>query len=108
MVYPTAGGSGSSPFGLSLSGRTAVAGDNWQTSTIISDTLPYKKPIKDLGDEVFRFTWFALTNDDRFTFWWLGFYEAFGFFAATRPIRRDLGSVRRYQHVHIGTPGSRF
>jgi hypothetical protein len=76
-----------------------LAWDNRQTSAVMSDIFPYMQPIEDFGDDVFRYTWFAQPSDDRLTFWWLGFYEAFGFFAVTRPIRRELGEVQSYQGV---------
>jgi hypothetical protein len=31
---------------------------------MMRDIFSYMEPIKDLGDEVFRFTWFAQPNDD--------------------------------------------
>ena len=45
-------------------GLAAVVGDSLQTSTMMRDIFSYIEPIKDLGDEVFRFTWFAQPNDD--------------------------------------------
>jgi hypothetical protein len=64
-----------------LGASTTLVGDKRQTSTIWRDIFPYKEPIKGISLEVFRFTSFAQPNDDRLTFWWLGFHEAVGFFA---------------------------
>ena len=76
-----------------------LAWDNKQTSEMMSDIFPYMQPIEDFGDDVFQFTWFAQPSNDHLTFWWLGFYGAFGFFAITRPIRKDLGAVGTYQGI---------
>ncbi len=65
-----------------------LAWENRYTRPVVEPLFPYMLPsggVSDFGDDVFIYKWMRDPDDDRRTFWCLGFYKAVSFFAATLP-----------------------
>jgi hypothetical protein len=62
-----------------------LAWENRHTRPVVEPLFPHMHSISDFGDDVFIYRWMRDPDDDRRTFWGLGFYKAVSFFAATLP-----------------------
>jgi hypothetical protein len=78
--------------------------ENQYTRPLIEPMFPFMLPnggIADFGDDVFIYRWLIHPDDERVSYWCLGFYRAVSFFAATLPNREadERGGVLNFLNV---------